>query len=443
MDKKQVKIGLIALTLMTASNMMGSGVFMLPTTLGKVGWISIFGWIVTILGVMSLALVFAKTSMVATKKTGGIVAYAGEAFGEFIGFQTSVCYWFAAWIGNVALLVAGVGYLAYFFPELKNPMIGSIAAIVILWISIFISSLGARTAGRVQSFTTIGMLTVVLGVGIGGWLWFKPANFFEVYNTTGEPSFSAILIAASLALWGFLGVEGAVIASDQVENPGYTVPRATIIGLLIAAVCYVSSSSVIMGIIPHDALVNSTAPFADAARIMLGDTAGTVAAVLSVLACFGSIFGWLISQSETPKYAAQEGLLPEFFAETNKNAVPMKSLVFTGVLMSICILLTASPDLAEQFQIVILMSAFGTLMPYIYAIVAFPIIMIQKKLDKGGEYNFYMVMGVIAFVYSLFAILGSGASTITYGTVLMVITIPPYCYSAWKRKQKNKNSQNV
>jgi len=430
-------MGLYALTLMTASNMMGSGVFMLPVNLGAVGWISVFGWLITITGVVALALVFAKTSMVCKKKTGGIVAYAGEGFGEFIGFQTSICYWFAAWIGNVALLVAGVGYLSYFFPLLRNPMAGSIAAIIILWISLFISSLGARTAGRVQSITTIGMLIVVLGVGIFGWFWFKPDYFLEVYNATGASDGTAILASASLALWGFLGVEGAVIASDQVENPVYTVPRATVFGLLIAAVCYVSSSSVIMGIMPHDALVNSTAPFADAAKYMLGDWAGHIAALLSIFACFGSIFGWLISQSETPKYAAQEGLLPQFFAETNKNGVPMKSLVFTGCLMSLAILLTASPNLAEQFQIVILMSAFGTLMPYIYSIIAFPIIMIQQKLNKGREYTFYIVMTVIAFIYSLFAILGSGMNTIYYGVILMIVTIPPYCYAAWNKAKQN------
>ncbi|KAA6204417.1 MAG: amino acid permease [Candidatus Tokpelaia sp.] len=444
MAKKQVKMGLIALTLMTASNMMGSGVFMLPTTLGTVGWISVFGWLFTIIGVMALALVFAKTSMIARRKTGGIVAYAGEAFGEFIGFQTSICYWFAAWIGNVALLVAGVGYLAYFFPVLQNPMAASLTAIVILWISLFISSLGARTAGKVQSVTTIGMLIVVLGVGFGGWFWFRPEYFFEVYNSTGRSTFPAILIAASLALWGFLGVEGAVIASDQVENPIYTVPRATIIGLLIASICYVSSSSVIMGLMPHEKLVHSTAPFADAVRIMMGETAGIIAAVLSVFACFGSIFGWLIAQSETPKYAAQEGLLPRFFAVTNKNNVPMKSLIFTGILMSLCILLTTSPNLAEQFRIVILMSAFGTLMPYIYAVIALPIIMISEKLNRGRDYIFYLIMTVMAFCYSLFAILGSGANTITYGTILMIITVPPYCYAAWnKRRQQAEQLPNT
>nr|WP_249922500.1 amino acid permease [Salmonella enterica] len=97
------KMGLIALTLVTASNMMGSGVFLLPTNLGALGYVSMWGWVFTIIGVLALALVFAKTSML-TPRTGGIVAYASDAFGPFIGFQATVCYWISAWVGQVALL---------------------------------------------------------------------------------------------------------------------------------------------------------------------------------------------------------------------------------------------------------------------------------------------------------------------------------------------------
>lgn len=89
--KKAKKMGVLALTLVTASNMMGSGVFLLPTNLGSIGAISIFGWIITILGVMALALVFAKTSLI-HERIGGIVAYSRDAFGPFVGFQSTVAY---------------------------------------------------------------------------------------------------------------------------------------------------------------------------------------------------------------------------------------------------------------------------------------------------------------------------------------------------------------
>lgn len=445
--KSAHKMGVVALTLVTASNMMGSGVFMLPTNLAGVGYISLWGWLFTIIGVIALALVFAKTSLL-TPRNGGIVAYASDAFGPFVGFQTTMCYWISAWVGNVALLVAGVGYLSYFFPQLTDPTIGSITAIVILWGFVVLSSFGAKVAGRAQSFTATCMLVVVLGVGVIGWFWFKPSLFLEVYNGTGESDSSAIILAASLALWGFLGVESAVVSSGQVENPEKTVPKATVYGLLIASVCYVASCSVIMGLVPHEALMHSAAPFADATRYIFMDLtgnpttanlAGKIASALSIIACFGSISGWLILQSEGPRAGAREGLFPQFFADANKNDVPMKSLIFTGVLMSAVLLMTASPNLAEQFQIVILMSVFASLLPYMYAIISLPIIMVSKKLNKGRSFMFYSVLVVIGMIYSLFAMLGSGSDSMFWGIVMMMFTIPLYCFVAASRSKKGIN----
>jgi len=429
------KMGVVALTLVTASNMMGSGVFMLPTNLASVGYISLWGWLFTIIGVIALALVFAKTSLL-TPRSGGIVAYASDAFGPFIGFQTTMCYWISAWVGNVALLVAGVGYLSYFFPELKNPAIGSVAAIVIAWAFIFLASFGAKVAGRAQSFTASCMLVVVLGVGVVGWFWFDPHMFSQVYNGTGKSDSSAIISASSIALWGFLGVESAVVSSGQVDKPEYTVPRATVFGLLIASVCYVGSCTVIMGLVPHEELVNSAAPFADAARYMFGKTAGNIASALSIIACFGSISGWLILQSEGPRAGAQQGLFPKFFSDTNKRDVPMKSLIFTGVLMSAVLLMTASPNLAEQFKVIILMSVFASLLPYMYALISLPIIMVSKKINRGPTFMFYSVMVVIGMIYSIFALLGSGSDSMFWGIVMMMVTIPLFSFVAAGRSKK-------
>ncbi|MGL5768319.1 MAG: histidine-histamine antiporter [Plesiomonas shigelloides] len=431
------KIGVLALTLVTASNMMGSGVFMLPTNLAGIGSISIYGWLITIVGVMSLALVFAKTSLI-NPKDGGIVAYANDAFGPFIGFQSTICYWISAWIGNVALLVAGVGYLSFFFPELKDPTIGSITAICILWAFIALASFGANVATKAQSFTALCGLIVILGVGLVGWAWFNPQTYSQVYNGTGGSNMHAILSAASIALWGFLGVESAVVASGQVKDPEKTVPKATVNGLLITSVCYVGSCAVIMGIVPHEVLIKSPAPFAAAAQYMFGPMAGNIASALSIIACFGSISGWLILQSEAPKAGAKSGLFPKFFGEVNKNNVPMKSLIFTGVLMSIVLLMTASPNLADQFQIIILMSVFASLLPYMYAIIALPIIMAAKKLDTGRKFYVYALLTALGMIYSIFALLGSGNDSIFWGVVMLLCTIPLYSFVAAKKAHAGK-----
>jgi hypothetical protein len=43
---------------------------------------------------------------------GGPYAYARDFLGPFAGFQTNYIYWFGNWVGNIAIAVAAVGYLA-------------------------------------------------------------------------------------------------------------------------------------------------------------------------------------------------------------------------------------------------------------------------------------------------------------------------------------------
>ncbi|WP_232502283.1 hypothetical protein [Staphylococcus epidermidis] len=50
------KMSVTQLTIVTAVNMMGSGIIMLPTNLAQVGTMSILSWIITTIGATMLAL---------------------------------------------------------------------------------------------------------------------------------------------------------------------------------------------------------------------------------------------------------------------------------------------------------------------------------------------------------------------------------------------------
>lgn len=106
------KIGLIACTGVVAGNMMGSGIALLPANLASLGSIAIIGWVVALIGAISLAYVYAR---LATKnpQEGGPIAYAGE-IGPAFGFQTGVLYYHANWIGNLAIGITAVSYLSTF-----------------------------------------------------------------------------------------------------------------------------------------------------------------------------------------------------------------------------------------------------------------------------------------------------------------------------------------
>ena len=278
------KIGLIPAILMVAGNMMGSGVFMLPANLAGIGSIAIIGWLITVVGAIALGLVFAKLTEINTA-AGGPYAYARKAFGDYMGYQTNLVYWLANVIGNVGLAVAGLGYLTPFFPSLKDPLVMALAQISVIWFFTYANILGPKVVGRMQGITTTVALFPIVGVALLGWFWFSGETYMEGWNVTGESDFTAVGMTLNFTLWAFIGVESASVSTAVVKNPARNVPIATVVGVLLAAVCYVLSSSAIMGIIPNKELITSSAPFSEAVSIALGSTAGKIVAVCAAVGC--------------------------------------------------------------------------------------------------------------------------------------------------------------
>ncbi len=273
MASEDNKIGLIPATLMVAGNMMGSGVFMLPANLAAIGSIAIFGWLITIVGAIALALVFSKLTQI-YPAAGGPYAYSRKAFGDYMGYQTNLVYWLANVVGNVGLAVAGLGYLTTFFPSLRDPLVMALAQIGVIWFFTYANILGPNVVARIQGLTTSLALLPIIGMAILGWFWFNADTYMAGWNVTGESDFSALGMTLNFTLWAFIGVESASVSTAVVKDPVKNVPIATVAGVIIAAVCYVLSSSAIMGIIPSQELIASSAPFSDAVNVALGPTAG-------------------------------------------------------------------------------------------------------------------------------------------------------------------------
>ena len=82
------KLTLFMLITLVTGNMIGSGMFLLPSSLAAFGSISLISWLFTAGGSIILALVFAHLGRM-MPKNGGPYAYTEAGFGPFIGFQTA------------------------------------------------------------------------------------------------------------------------------------------------------------------------------------------------------------------------------------------------------------------------------------------------------------------------------------------------------------------
>jgi arginine:agmatine antiporter len=423
------KIGPFLATMLVTSNMVGSGIFLLPATLATVGSITTIGWVIATLGALLIAVVLAKLGQIAPK-AGGPCSYAGDAMGPYMGFQSSVIYWVSCWMGNIAIAVAAVGYLASFFPTLITPLHGAIGTVALIWLLTLANIVGPRFVCQLETAAmSIGVIPILL-IAIGGWWFFSPALFNASWNVTHEPPAKVIPGSLVLIFWAFTGLESASVASAIVENPRRNVPIATLGGVLISAVIYISSCTVILGLIPAAQLARSTAPFADAARIVLGPVVGIIVGVTAIIKATGTLGGWVLMTAQTAKAGADRGLFPAIFGRVDRDGIPVMNLLIMAVLMSLIVFATTSPTLGEQFGKLIDVSVVLTMLVYVYACVAMwhysaPATAGAPAARHGGL-GLFRVVALLAMLFSLFVIALSDAQLLALAATAVFLTYPLY-----------------
>src|SRR5688572_1030288 len=260
MAASKSKMNVWQLTILTAVNMMGSGIILLPAKLAEVGTISIFSWLITAGGSLALAYAFARCGML-SKKPGGMGGYAEYAFGKGGNYMANYTYGLSLVIGNVAIGVTAVGYATVLFGATLSPMQTCFWTIVLLWVTTFANFGGASITGKIGSITVWGVILPVVLISLIGWFWFSPTTWSAAWNPHEMGFWSAVGSSISVTLWAFLGLESACANADAVENPEKNVPIAVLVATIGAAAVYIISTNVIAGMIPNAELAKSSAPF--------------------------------------------------------------------------------------------------------------------------------------------------------------------------------------
>jgi putrescine:ornithine antiporter len=418
---EQKKMNLMQLTFIVAVNMMGSGIIMLPSNMAQVGAISLLSWLVTAVGSMAIAYGFAQAGIF-NQRSGGMAAYAQDAYGKDGYFQVFFLYFLSLAIGNVAIAISAVGYLATFFPWLSStPITTCIGVIGLLWLTTFANFGGPGVTGKIGSITVWGVIIPVGAISIIGWIWFSADTFAAAWNPQGLSLAQGMGSSISLTLWAFLGMESAAQNSAAVENPKRDVPLACMFGTLGAAAVYILSTTVIQGIVPNQELANSTGPFGLAFTYMFNPTVGSIIMALAVLACLGSLLGWQFTIAQTGKAAADDGMFPAFFTKVNRLGAPITGMLVLGVVQSLLALSTISPTLSEQFSALVNLAVVTNVIPYIVALSALMVMMKGAQVSQR-TYRRNTAVALIAMAYSVFALYASGKDAVLGGMLVLGVS---------------------
>ncbi|WP_081790383.1 amino acid permease [Nocardioides sp. URHA0032] len=433
------RFGLPSASALVVGSVIGTGVFALPGALAAYGPISLVAFVLVTVGAVALALTF-RSLNARLPGSGGPYVYARDAFGEFAGFLNAWSYWITAWAGNAAIVVAWVGYVEVFW-NTGHSKAGSIAiALVGLWLPAAVNLAGLRSIAAFQVVTTVLKFVPLLLVAVIGLFFMSRANFGE-FNASGGSGWSAISSAGAIALFSYLGIETASVAAGRVRNPARNVGRATVLGTLACAVVYLIGTLAVFGTVPHAQLIGSSAPFTDSANAIFGGVwAGQAVGVAAVVSGFGALVGWTLIVAEMPQAAARDGVFPLAFLRESRRGVPAFGIVSATILASVLTVVSYT-SFDEVFTTVVLLSVLTSVIPYLFSAAAQVYwLATSARTLHPAHLARDLIVGLLALVFSFWALQGSGQQAVYYGMFGVLLGVPVY---VWHKSRKGEYGESV
>ena len=433
-ETRRPSLGLAACTAIVVGNMVGSGFYLSPAAVAPYGLLGIIFWIVMGIGALCLGLTFARLAR-RMPATGGPYAYTRAAYGDFAGFIVAWGYWISIWASLPLIAVAFTGSLIKLVPALQgNRSVVVGVTIGAMWLVTLLNLRGVKQAGLFSEITTYAKLIPFAGIAIVGLPWVHMRQLAE-FNPSGSSLLHATAALAPLTMFAYLGLESATVPAGDVRQPERTIPLATILGITVAASLYVLGTIVVFGVVPRAQLVNSLAPFSDAARLMWGEWASILVALAVMLSSIGALNGWTLLMGQVPMAAANDHLFPEVFGRMSSRHVPAIGIVLSSALATglVLIQLAGPPGFAAAYTMLVSLATMTAVIPYVFCALA------DGLIAAGGAARGVLprvgAIEIIAFIFAMFTVYGCGPTPVLYGLMLLLFGIPVY---VWQRHDHAK-----
>lgn len=434
------KIGLLSLTALVFSSMVGSGVFSLPQNMALVanGQALIIAWLITGVGILFLAFALLYLTRQRPDLDGGIYNYAREGFGELIGFCSAWGYWLCTTIGIVGYVVIAFSGVAMFTDRPEHVYFGEgntfyalIGSSIFVWLVHWLVSRGIKEASLVNLIATIAKIVPLVIFIIFGFIAFKlelfKLNFIDF--SLQMPVWEQVRNLMLITLWVFTGIEGAVVLSSRAKNRN-DIGRATVFGVLLALSLYVMVTVLSYGIANRADIAGMHNPSMATILTQLIGFPGTVIITLGlIISVSSSYLSWTLFATEIPFLAAKNKAFPAIFLKTNQNNVPISSLWLTSIVVQISLIAVCFFD--KNYTQLLLISSVMILLPY-FLVSAF-----YFKESWKNKRTKHICIASVAVIYAAWLLYAAGLSLLLLSGILYILGILVFFYSKYSNRKQN------
>ncbi|WP_256822250.1 MULTISPECIES: arginine-ornithine antiporter [unclassified Pseudomonas] len=365
------RLSLSLLIALVVGSMIGSGIFSLPQNMAASAGAGaiLIGWLITGIGMLSLALVYQTLSNRQPALDNGVFAYARALGGEYLSFNSAWGYWISAWIGNVSYLVILFAALSYFFPVFGegNNKAAIAGASVVLWALHWMILRGLRTAARANALTTVAKIVPLLlfiGLVIAA---FQRETF--TVDFWGSPALGSTLDQVKstmlVTVWVFIGIEGANVFSARAAERA-NVGRATVIGFVITLLLLISVSLLSLGVLKQPELAALKNPsMAGVLQAAAGPWGAVLISIGLIVSVGGALLAWTLLAAESVFTPAKEKVMPVSLGVENTQGAPANALWLTNGCIQLFLLLTLYSS--ATYLALISLATSMILLPYLFS----------------------------------------------------------------------------
>lgn len=409
----------------------GAGVFFKPYTIyqatGGAPGMGMLAWLIGGFASLVAALTFAEVAVL-IPKTGGMVAYLGEVYGETVGFlagwmQTVIFYpaFLAGYGVKVGSELGAIFGMRYALPIAMAVIIALVA----------LNTLGSGTAGGLQVVSTICKLIPLVLLMLFGFLFGSGDQpIFTPMVAMGKNP-AAVLGSTLLAvLFAFEGWTNVGALAGEMKNPGRDLPRAIVGGVSIIMAVYFVINVAYLRVIPADQLMNLESPAAAVAMQIFGPTGGLLIKIGIIISVIGAANGFLMSGSRVVYLLASQRALPASgrLSRLNRNQVPANSIFLVGFLACFY-------SLSGKFDMLTDLAVFSC---WIFYTLTFACVMRLRRtkpdLPRKYKVPFYPVVPILAILSGLYVVVSqlflsdAFASLLSMGSIaITLLGLPVYC----------------
>ena len=408
-------------------NTIGAGIFRTPGDIAahlQSPWLFLAVWVIGGLYALLGAVALAELGTM-LPRAGGQYVYSRYALGEYAGFVVGWSDWIST-CGSAAAVSLVIGEFAgKLIPSLSTRDIFTAAFVAVVfallqWRGV---SWGSRTQNTTSLLKAIAFLILIVAAFIAG-----SGGAFTSSSITAAPLglglLAGLVLSLQAVIYTYDGWSGVIYFSEEVTDPGRSIPRALFGGVLAVIVIYLLVNVALLYVLPLSEMAGKDFAAGAAAEVIFGAHGDTVFRVLTIVSMISAINAYHLMSTRVLFAISRDGLFMKAGASVNEGGTPGVALLLSVIVAVLFIVF------GQTFGTVLTVLAFFFVANYTLSFISL-FVLRRREPDKERPYRAWghpWTTG-LALAASLLFLIGAIVSDTTnsiYALILLAISYPVF-----------------